>query len=96
MSEMPDRVSTWLERITTIKIGIIGTLFSGGLGVLKEIDWLTVVGLVVAVATLAAQVVRMWTDIQRNKREDLAARRKYLLDMSRVPRNRKARHREQG
>lgn len=63
---------------------------------LKEIDWLTVVGLVVAVATLAAQVVRMWTDIQRNKREDLAARRKYLLDMSRVPRNRKARHREQG
>jgi len=65
---MDERYWVWLEKVTTIKAGVIGTALSGGWGVIKGVDWLTVLGAVVAILTAIAQGVRIWTDVREERR----------------------------
>lgn len=82
--DMADRAIMWADRIMTMKAGMTGAVISGGLGVLEDIDWLAVAGIVVALLTALGQVVRMWTDVQRNNREARKARRDTLKDLATV------------
>ena len=66
---MTDDVDSWLERIATIKAGIASSLLAGGWGVVAQIDWLAVLGAIVALLTGAAQVVRIWADVRKDRRE---------------------------
>lgn len=66
---MTDDVDSWLERIATIKAGLASSLLAGGWGVVAQIDWLAVIGAIVALLTGAAQVVRIWADVRKDRRE---------------------------
>ena len=66
---MTDDVDSWLERIATIKAGLASSLLAGGWGVVANIDWLAVIGAIVALLTGAAQVVRIWADVRKDRRE---------------------------
>lgn len=66
---MTDDVDSWLERIATIKAGLASSLLAGGWGVVAQIDWLAVLGAIVALLTGAAQVVRIWADVRKDRRE---------------------------
>ena len=64
-----DVLDSWAERIATIKAGLASSLLAGGWGVVANIDWLAVVGAIVALLTGAAQVVRIWADVRKDRRE---------------------------
>ena len=66
---MTDDVDSWLERIAPIKAGLASSLLAGGWGVVAQIDWLAVIGAIVALLTGAAQVVRIWADVRKDRRE---------------------------
>ena len=64
-----DDLDHWADRIATIKAGIASSLLAGGWGVVAQIDWLAVMGAIVALLTGAAQVVRIWADERKDQRE---------------------------
>ena len=64
-----DDLDHWADRIATIKAGIASSLLAGGWGVVAQIDWLAVIGAIVALLTGAAQVVRIWADVRKDRRE---------------------------
>lgn len=64
-----DDLDHWADRIATIKAGIASSLLAGGWGVVANIDWLAVVGAIVALLTGAAQIVRIWADVRKDRRE---------------------------
>ena len=64
-----DDLDHWADRIATIKAGIASSLLAGGWGVVAQIDWLAVIGAIVALLTGAAQVVRIWADMRKDRRE---------------------------
>lgn len=66
---MIDELDHWSEKIATIKAGLAGSLFAGGWGVIASIDWLAVIGAFVALLTGLAQVVKIWAEVRRDRRE---------------------------
>lgn len=64
-----DDLAHWSEKIATIKAGLAGSLFAGGWGVIASINWLAVIGAIVALLTGAAQVVKIWADVRKDRRE---------------------------
>lgn len=58
----------WLDKIATIKAALISVLLTGGIGIVNNIDWLAVLGVIVAVLTALAQLVRVITDLREDRR----------------------------
>ncbi len=57
-----------LDKIATIKAALISVLLTGGIGIVNNIDWLAVLGVIVAVLTALAQLVRVVTDLREDQR----------------------------
>lgn len=57
-----------LDKIATIKAALVSVLLTGGIGIVNNIDWLAVLGVIVAVLTALAQLVRVITDLREDRR----------------------------
>ena len=57
-----------LDKIATIKAALFSVLLTGGIGIVNDIDWLAVLGVIVAVLTALAQLVRVVTDLREDRR----------------------------
>ncbi len=69
MSEQIERFMTYLDRIATIKAGIMSSGLAGGIAILKGVDWLAILGAVTAIVTIVAQINRIIMEHRKDRRE---------------------------
>lgn len=67
---MIDFFTKMLDKMTTITAGFIGTVTSSFVGLVRDIDWMIVLGIVTALLTALAQAVKIWAEIREDRRRE--------------------------
>lgn len=67
---MMDFFTKMLDKMTTITAGFVGTATSSFVGLVKDIDWMVVLGIATALLTALAQVVKIWAEVREDRRRE--------------------------
>lgn len=68
-----------LDKLATIKVGIMGVSLTGAVAVIGDLPWVAIFSILVAAVNILGVFHRMWVENQENRRKEALFQRRLLV-----------------